>query len=712
MYRFAVAVCMVGATVGVAHAQSSNSLSQDEMNVVKPEGQADTAVHKPGRIPWCPPGRFTLDVWDKGRLRRGVSSRPYLDGGVYTDAIEHICQWADDPTWQRQATYMLQSLMNSEGVTQEEAVELMKKAAAANKKRRDNEGKEPTDEERFEFSEHALTPVKTEPGVDTAKLAGAPAWCDKAGTFKPADRWDPNRISRSGDAQYGIQGVVEAAYHICQRPNDPTWKQKGRDLLQKWMNWTKQSQPDAEASLRTRIQLSRVEKDREELCKDLEYSPELGGEAKAYAMAHQRFFGCHDSKPSELWREQSVPMDDKVGFYFDADDKLESEIIRLYWLFAQTEDPKDELPSKSAFDNRSLMRYAVASVDYTKIDEKALAKQVADQFGGNDYARAVINESVALLKWRRKMFENAIDKLAKGGEEYKAILRDAPKKGFADWEKLTAAWKPELERSSAFEKKLSQPSRKALAGCAAELQKDAQKLIKSYKLSDYNELIAKVGSDPIAQLLLSRLAVCFAVEKQHGGSGALKDLVKGGRDLRGPRSMAYYAVVDTLVETLKDRPRLLLQMNNFDFRTASLVDIYDGEFSFSGAVRRDPEEDRMSGYVKSVTKGKQGMQVVFKAQKSKYPEYNCVSTGRPIRITNDGRIEYQQNCKATGKMLTQDNTPRPITIAPMLAAGVKAGAYIVATRAPVNGVDEGAVVAYVKKKPEDKKISTFFGFSL
>jgi hypothetical protein len=470
------------------------------------------------------------------------------------------------------------------------------------------------------------------------------------------------------------------------------------------MNWTKQSQADAEASFRARIQSDKFATEQAELCKKLEVSPELSGEARVYASTHGQFFGCNSDK-EEMWRKGRGWNDGSLTFYFDGDDSADSELIRLAWLFNQTSSPEEELPGTDASKNLPLMEYAVASQDFAAIDTNAINALTSKAPFNSSYAKAIINETLSILKWRKKLYEEAIDKLVKsGGEDYAKILREAPKKGFADWQKVTGPWKAELERSRAFEKKLSNPSRKVLAGCSNELFPDAKKLVASYKTNEFNALINQIASDPIASLLLSRLAVCFAYEKLEGGSGAIKDLVRKGRPLRGPRSMAYYAIVDAVVEITKDRPRLLVNVTNYHFKTLDLTDLYSREFSFSGSVDYSPETSKSKGFIKDVKKSKDGVEIVFKQQKYTYPELNCRDTRKPIRIRSDGQIEYEQYCVETGKMLTQDETPASVKVHPLFAAGLAAGAYVVVTPGPIP--------AYVKKKQNDKKIMSFYGFDL
>jgi hypothetical protein len=319
------------------------------------------------------------------------------------------------------------------------------------------------------------------------------------------------------------------------------------------------------------------------------------------------------------------------------------------------------------------------------------------------YAKAIINESVATLKWRKKLYdEYTAAMLKQGGDDYAAILRDAPKKGFQDWQKVSASWKAELDRSRAFEKKLGNPSRKALAGCAAELTPDVAKLFKSYKKTDYNEVLNAVTGDPIAQLLLSRLAICYAYEKV-GGSGVLKDLVEKGRDYRGPRSMAYYAILDAVSEAKNDRPNLLLATDGFSFDTWKLTSQYSRDFSFEGHVPWRPEDKNDKGVVAQLKKTGDDLQVVFKKTKVSFPEYNCRSTRKITRIRDDGTLEYEQDCRPTGKTVTEDTTPEPHTIAANQGAGITPGVYVVTS---------DKAVPFTKKNPNDKKILTFFGWAL
>jgi hypothetical protein len=289
-------------------------------------------------------------------------------------------------------------------------------------------------------------------------------------------------------------------------------------------------------------------------------------------------------------------------------------------------------------------------------------------------------------------------------------LRQTPKQARADWEKAAAKWKAELDRSNAFEKKLADASIAGAKGCSVALKKDADKLFKGLKATTYEEVIEKVTADPIANVLLRRLATCYAVDNIPG-SGALRDLVQNGRDMRGPRSAGHFALLDALAAAKKDRPRLLLSMTNY-WQEGSPTLEHDG--SLSGALPGKYYEGE-KGVVKAVKKVPEGLEIVFKTEKITFPEENCIDdTNHPSRIRMDGTIEYYQHCKATGKMLSQDNTPHPIVVPPIAADGVAPGVYVVPYDAggQTKSGEAFGFVLFTKASAKDPKLKTFLGFTL
>jgi hypothetical protein len=695
-----------------AHAEPF-SYTDEEIVVVEPTGQNERATLT--TMPWCPAGAYHLEAWDKQRLRRQVYGYDNYDS--WADAAEHFCEHKTDPSWRKQMTSIVQLWINAATVSQADAeVQIAKKIDKLHVDK-DNEGKPPSDELRFAFAPSDLKEVKPEDGVAEAKLVGKPAWCDQA-RIATADAWDAGRIHRTVDTGAGIQGTVEGALHICQRPGDATWKTFAAMILQKWMNWTHLPQADAERSLRARVQIARFAAQRDELCKALEVGPEIAGEVKTYAEARGDLFGCHNSNQT-LWQDSGRLNTGGVMYYLDGDTQID-ELMRLYWLFGYVRDLAGKsLPAATADDNYPILYYAVAQNDFARLDTAAIDKtvQIAPY---NEYARIVAMETVSVIRARERTYEKIIDKLTKGDEDYAAILRTAPRQAAAQWDQLAAQWKPEIERSNAFEKLLSQPSRKALKGCAPELTRDAGKVIKSFQINVYKDLVDKVAADPIANLLLGRLALCDAVDKVYGAPGALSDLISHGRNLRGPRALAYYAIVDAVAAAKTDRPRLVLDLPGF-LQTASAlagelhVDARDLEISGRAPPASDRADRSTRGIVASTRRLEDGLQLTFRTVKLRWPDDSCVDdVHHPLRITADGRIEYFQRCRATGTVTTQDVTPAPLVISPLAAAGVAPGVFVQFVEASGHARNGSAlgIVVLTRKSADDKTIQSFFGFGL
>jgi hypothetical protein len=700
------------AALGGVTCRAARATPFEERRIVVIEHKGQTERAKPTTMPWCQ-GKFTDEMPTNDGVKRAILNDPTQPYRL-AEAAALLCAHKEDPTWIKQATYVVQAWMNINEQTQAEAEAAIIARVAKDKSDKENASKPETDEHRHAFSEQDLVEVKPNDGIAQAKITDKPAWCDKAG--KIDEQWTTNRIAAvTTDKYIGVDGKVQGALHVCQRPTDATWKTYAGFILQRFMNTTRLSQPDAERALRSRIQTAKFSAERTELCKALEFSPELGGGEKAYAQARRVLFGC-GANGRTLWQDPSQLNPRAIGFYLDPETQPD-ELMRLAFLFAYVPDPSSDLPADSARDNLPLLYYAIAQTDFANLDTTAIDKTLSAA-PYNDYARTVMLESVATIKAEQRVYEKAIDKLAKGDADYTAILRTAPKQAFADWDKMVQLWKPELDRSNAFEKLLSQPSRKVLKGCSVELHKDGEKVVKSYKTTVYKDLVDKISADPVANLVLSRIALCYAADELWGASGALSEIVTNGRDLRGPRSLAYYAVVQAIVDAKKDRPRLLVDLSNF-FRAGSAL---SGDFeapgkdlALSGTAPREWEQSKSKGVVASTKKVEDGLQVVFKKVTLKIPDYECADdTRHPLRINSDGRVEYYRTCKSPGTFTKQDATPYSIVIAPSLAEGVKPGSFLQfsgISKTAKNG-DPFAVIVWTKKKPDDKTINSFFGFAL
>ena len=178
------------------------------------------------------------------------------------------------------------------------------------------------------------------------------------------------------------------------------------------MNWTHQSQADAEKSLRARIQTTKFAAQREQLCKALEQNPEIAGEAKTYGEAQRDLFGC-TNKDQTLWQDKSQVNTAGVEFYLDGNTQVD-ELMRAYWLFGYVRSPFDKaLPATEASENIPLLYYAVAQNDFAHLDAAAIDKTLSAP-PYNDYARIVMQETVSILKAEQKAYEAAVEKMTQG----------------------------------------------------------------------------------------------------------------------------------------------------------------------------------------------------------------------------------------------------------------------------------------------------------
>ncbi len=474
---FSLVVCGLGTA-------NADSLEQDELHVVKPRGIAETAVHKPGRIPWCD-GKYTGEVWEYRRVLRAIHSEEaeWIPDTSWERGIEHMCQFADDPLWQRQATYVVQAAMNGDpDKTQDEVVARIKRLIVASQNERANAGREPTDEERLAFEERHLVPVTADQGVDTANITGPVPWC--AGiTVK--EKWSAGQIARTNS-------WYEAAVHLCQRPNDTTWKRKATLLVQTWMNETKQTQKEAIWSLQARLQQSFAAAKRE-LC----------GSNDKRAAAVQMLATCVELSRIDYSAERR-------GY--------KTELARLAWLL-------HVMPSDAA-------AYALVQRE-TNIDRAQLLRELADgPLAKNVAAEVIVAESFALLRWKKKTLDAELAK--------QPTLASSAKVALGEWEKLVVERKSDLDKVDELDTKLAQ-STAAAAGCSNGFIRVVENMFRSYGTRDQEQLLQKIAADPLAALILSHAAICHAIDRLPD-AGVLRELAHTARPIAGPRSYASYAV--------------------------------------------------------------------------------------------------------------------------------------------------------------------------
>jgi hypothetical protein len=342
--------------------------------------------------------------------------------------------------------------------------------------------------------------------------------------------------------------------------------------------------------------------------------------------------------------------------------------------------------------------YAVVANDFATIDEKALDAELAKPpFSNNAYARAVVSESVGVLRRRKATYDQAIAKMASDAG-YAAILRDATKTAYADFAKLREEWKAEAAVLDTLAKNISRGEEHKSAGCSKDLRHVMPKLLASYKTKNYQELRDRLADDPARGYLLHGVALCFAIDKVPG-AGALHALAGKGRSFRGPRRLAYFAVLDALQSVRAKRPNLPLDTTNFWNYNGST---YGGSIEMTGGLPADKTES--TGVVGKVTKSGSSVRVDFKKVVYSSPELFCKDTKKIVQITSDGGVLYERECQKTGKMSKIDETPPSVTVPVEQATKLAPGMFAV--------IDTDGTVLFVKKKSDAETVEAFLGYAL
>jgi hypothetical protein len=187
-------------------------------------------------------------------------------------------------------------------------------------------------------------------------------------------------------------------------------------------------------------------------------------------------------------------------------------------------------------------------------------------------------------------------------------------------------------------------------------------------------------------------------------AGILNMLAKQGRAIRGRRSFTYFAIVDKLAEVLQNRPRLLLELANFQNPYSGSNREETRDIEMKGSLPSDPNSVKSRGVVAKVTKTAAGVHVEFKKISRVEAVVSCKESNRISHIDGNGNIIYRTNCVDTGKTQKVDLTPQPQDVPAEFATGIKPGVFA--------AIDDGGTVPYVKANADAKSITTFIGYAL
>lgn len=343
----------------------------------------------------------------------------------------------------------------------------------------------------------SLSPLPAEPGVETATITGPIPWCDGV---LPRERWDEARIAQTASADHGL---FTAAYQLCQRPHDPTWKRAARNLLQRWINTAKQSQENAITSIRARLDPEKLAAELAELCSSTD---RLSGLVREIA-------GCPIAgyAPVDLYL-------DRRGF--------QNELQRLFWTYKHL----DGIASYALIERELPISHAKLERDVS-----------ASVFAKNAFVRARVSEALATLEWRKRRLEMQV-----ATDADSAFMRATVDRALLDWETLATADREALAAIAAIDGRLPMRS-EDLAGCSTRLDALFQRRLASYKTRNDAELKRRIDEDPLSALILTRLAICHAVDNIPDAA-LIAALARSAPLVAGPRSYAAHVLAKAIAK--------------------------------------------------------------------------------------------------------------------------------------------------------------------
>jgi len=106
------------------------------------------------------------------------------------------------------------------------------------------------------------------------------------------------------------------------------------------------------------------------------------------------------------------------------------------------------------------------------------------------------------------------------------------------------------------------------------------------------------------------------------------------------------------------------------------------------------------------------VRVDFKTEKHKERESWCEDTSKIIGWNLDGSPQYYRVCKE-GKMITVDDTHKPVLVPATFAAAIEPGTFVRVD--DMGGGEDGATVAMpveIWSSPERKKLIAYLGLAL
>jgi len=502
----------------------------------------------------------------------------------------------------------------------------------------------------------SFTPEQPKPGRDVIS-AMSPAWCDSA----PEAARDPGNNRGGLERMFATDPYAEERLPtvlglLCSNPDDDSIKAATASLLQGWINRTGLDRDAAIESFRQRVQAERWQQQKMETCNSLTQSAQSTEEAQLLDAARRQVFGCRDSGHDFT----------RLQWYLDRRGKPESEIIAAF--LARNCFGFDEAPAQD--DMFKVAKWPICSHDAITLDLDALAAQ-AKSAGYNDDAKTVSLEYVSGTRAFAQDFKRVVDTLADKDDAYEQLLVDVPTTAWDTWMERYDDHRKAIEAANTFEQALLAEGKADFAGCRDDLRENFNDYIDEQKPGTV-EAFVTIATDPVGSILLDRLAACEAVTGNLNHAGMYFDILKQGRDQRGPRYAVHNAVIDALMKIRADKPDFPIEPIMLGGKPPSpLVDL-----AWRKAGQSKPRLTVPStGIVNAVDDHADGLLVSFRQESYQAEEKHCVDTDKIWRLEstlNGVKIIYYQQCTSLG-IKTFTRTADPVVIPRDAAAGIEPG---------------------------------------
>lgn len=526
-------------------------------------------------------------------------------------------------------------------------------------------------------------PVTAPPQVGKLESGKAPPWCKG---YQPSSSdsnksWVKSYMEREGWSHKTMEYVAKAS---CDKTDS-----ERQGLVAEWAadykaTFAATDKDFVEAMTFFIVDQSERGKLEDEQCAPYkERDEEASAEDKTLKQAERWLLGCGSDS------------DEQLLYWLDKPQIRETQRVALL----------DRcIPSDPAKEDKMRGEFAFCLVDMKSLNRAKFDKEL-EGMNVNFYGKVMAVLNFNVVKANSEILLKRYAAKAKKDEEWQRLF-DAPEKGWKDWLATYEANKAVFDALREVEKKAAKGSKKALAGCGAEMRKlwfthmNAQK--KQLKgLEDAQNL----ATDMIGYPLLVAMMRCDAAEKVYLPVAAAQDLfMNRAKESRGPRYAAYEATFMVLNDIRADREKFPLERMYPEPPRMGRNTWYKAyEQTFNNI-----SYDRGTGQIKDIKKKGDMVQVEFKTVKWKEDEaYDCRPTRRIYRIREDGTLEYEQKCKY--KTVTRSSTMEPVSVLADFANGLKPGLMV---DMMIDRRKDGVRVAIPKgvyKDPDKKQFIGTFG---